>query len=306
MRSTSLPFVILGAAVVIVSSAAIMIRFAQSEGVPSLSIAALRMGLAALILTPIAWGRNAAEIRAFSRRDIFLCIAAGVFLAAHFAAWISSLALTSVASSVALVTTNPIWIALASWFFLRERPGTGLALGIACALGGSALIFLSDSQSATLADAATPSAALIGNLLALLGAVTVCGYLLIGRSLRSRLSLLPYIWLAYTSAALVLLLLALATGNPLTGFSGFAWLMLAGLALGPQLLGHSAVNWALKYVSASFIAVVILGEPIASALLAWFFFGEGFAALQLAGFALLLIGIYLAAKNEKAATPSAT
>lgn len=301
MRSTSLPYVILGAAVVIVSSAAIMIRFAQSEGVPSLSIAALRMALAALLLTPLAWARNAAEIRALSRRDVFLCIAAGVFLAAHFAAWISSLALTSVASSVALVTTNPIWIALASWLFLRERLRADLVLGIACALGGSALIFLSDSQSATRVSTATASAPLLGNLLALLGSLAVCGYLLIGRSLRSRLTLLPYIWLVYTSAALLLLLLALTTENPLSGFSGFAWLMLAGLAIGPQLLGHSAVNWALKYVSASFIAVVILGEPIGSALLAWFFFGEGFAALQLGGFTLLLIGIYLAAKNEKAA-----
>jgi drug/metabolite transporter (DMT)-like permease len=288
-------YVVLAAAVLIVSSAAIMIRLAQNEGVPSLSIAALRLALAALILTPIALARGGKAIRALSRRDIFLGIAAGGFLAAHFAAWISSLAFTSVASSVVLVTTNPVWIALASWLIFKERPGIGLALGIAFALGGSALIFVSDSQ----ASAQAGRSPLLGNTLALAGSFTICGYLLIGRVLRRRLSLLPYIWLVYSAAAIALVLLAVATGNPLSGFSAFAWLMLAGLAIGPQLLGHSAVNWALKYVSASFIAVVILGEPIGSAILAWLFLGEGFAVMQMAGFALLLTGIYLAAQSEK-------
>lgn len=294
-KTTRAAYVVLAAAVLIVSSAAIMIRLAQKEGVPSLSIAALRLALAALILTPIALTQSGREIRALSKRDILLGIAAGGFLAAHFAAWISSLAFTSVASSVALVTTNPVWIAVASWLIFKERPSIGLALGIAFALGGSALIFLSDSQ----ASAQAGSSPLLGNTLALVGSFTICGYLLIGRGLRRRLSLLPYIWLVYSAAAIALVLLALATGNPLTGFSAFAWLMLAGLAVGPQLLGHSAVNWALKYVSASFIAVVILGEPIGAAILAWLFLGEGFAVMQMAGFALLLIGIYLAAQNEK-------
>lgn len=294
-KTRRVAYVVLAAAVLIVSSAAIMIRFAQKEGVPSLSIAALRLALAALILTPIALARGGKEIRALSGRDLLLGITAGGFLAAHFAAWISSLAFTSVASSVVLVTTNPVWIAVASWLIFKERPGIGLALGIAFALGGSALIFLSDSQ----ASAQAGSSPLLGNTLALVGSFTICGYLLIGRGLRCRLSLLPYIWLVYSAAAIALVLLALATENPLTGFSAFAWLMLAGLAIGPQLLGHSAVNWALKYVSASFIAVVILGEPIGSAILAWLLLGEGFAVMQLAGFALLLIGIYLAAQNEK-------
>ena len=291
----ALPYFILGAAVLIVSSAAIMIRFAQREGVPSLSIAAMRLALAAIILTPIAFARNGSEIRALTRRDMLLGITAGVFLAAHFASWISSLAYTSVASSVALVTTNPIWIAVASWLIFKERPRIGLALGIAFAIGGSALIFLSDSQ----VSSAGGNAPLLGNALAVVGSLTICGYLLIGRGLRGRLSLLPYIWLVYSAAAAALVLLVLVTGNPLSGFSHFAWLMLFGLAIGPQLLGHSAINWALKYVSASFIAVVVLGEPIGSALLAWLLLGEGFAGLQLGGFALLLIGIYLAARNER-------
>jgi len=295
LRRASLPYFVLGAAVLIVSSAAILIRFAQREGVPSLSIAALRLALAALILTPFALARGAGEIRALGKRDLAAVCAAGIFLAAHFAAWISSLAYTSVASSVALVTTTPVWISIASWLLFGERPGFRLLLGIGFALGGSALIFLSDSRAAM----ETGSDPLLGNVLALAGSLAVCGYLLIGRGLRRHMSLLAYMWLVYSVAALALLLFAFFAGKALYGFSAFAWLLLAALAIGPQLLGHGAVNWGLKYISASFIAVAILGEPIGSALLAWLLLGEGFAALQLCGFALLLAGIYLAARQEQ-------
>ena len=124
---------------------------------------------------------------------------------------------------------------------------------------------------------------------------------MIGRKLRKSVSLLPYIWVVYSSAAIVLVITALAAGSPLTGYSDIAWICLAALALGPQLLGHSAFNWALKHVSATFVAIAILGEPIGSALLAWLIFGEAFAPLQLAGFCLLLAGIYLASRAEKTA-----
>jgi drug/metabolite transporter (DMT)-like permease len=132
------------------------------------------------------------------------------------------------------------------------------------------------------------------------GSLTVCGYLLIGRHLRKSVSLLPYIWLVYSSAAVALVAAAIFSGANLVGFSSTAWICLVGLAIGPQLFGHSAINWALKHVSASFIAIVILGEPIGSALLAWLIFGEQFAPLQLAGFAMLLAGIYLASRGESA------
>ena len=292
-----LPYVVLGAAVLIVSSAAIMIRIAQREGVPSLSIAALRLSLAAAVLWPLVWSRNRAQVAALAPMEWLLGSFSGVFLAVHFGAWISSLAYTSVASSLALVSTNPVWIALVSWLVLREKLGRWLILGIAAAISGSALIFFSDSQLA-----ATPAAsnALQGNILALIGSLTVCGYLLIGRKLRKSVALLPYIWLVYSSAAIVLVITALAAGSPLSGFSAIAWACLIALALGPQLLGHSAFNWALKHVSATFIAIAILGEPIGSALLAWLIFGEAFAPLQLAGFCLLLAGIYLALRAEKA------
>ena len=294
-QKTWLPYLVLGVAVLTVSSAAILIRVAQAEGVHSITIAAWRLTIAAGLLWPLAWAKSSKDILALKKTDWLLGGAAGLFLAMHFAAWISSLGFTSVASSTALVTTNPIWIALVSWLFFREQPGRWLVFGIVAVVFGSALIFLSDGR---LVEGSGGSNPMLGNTLALVGSLTVCGYLLIGRRLRRTMSLLPYIWLVYSSAAVALLVTSVMSGAALTGFSSRAWLCLIALALGPQLLGHSAINWALKHVSATFIAITILGEPIGSALLAWLIFGERFAPLQLTGFAMLLAGIYLAARGE--------
>lgn len=287
---------VLGASVVIVSTSAILIRLALGEGVASLSIATWRLGLAAIILTIVVAAKPAtrAEIAALSRKHVAFALASGIFLAAHFASWIASLAYTSVASSTALVTTNPIWIALVSWLFFRERLHRSIVLGICAAMLGSALIFLSDARAAMVNVGSNP---MLGNVLALIGSVTVCGYLLIGRRLRQTFSLLTYIWLVYLSAALTLFACAVFAHAPLLGFTALAWACLAGLAIGPQLLGHTGINWSLKHAPATVVAVAILGEPIASALLAWWIFDERFQPLQLAGFSLLLAGIFMSTRS---------
>ncbi len=290
-------YAILAISVVIVSSSSILIRFAQADAVPSLAIAAWRMTLAAIVLGgAIALNaRGRQQIAASIAKDYALALAAGVFLALHFATWIASLSYTSVASSTALVTTNPVWIALASWLLFKEKLGAWLIVGIAAAIGGSMLIFLSDLGAEAGQAGARP---LLGNSLALVGSLAVCGYLLIGRRLRKTMSLLPYVFLVYSAAALVLLAASLGSGIALRGYSNLAWACLAGLALGPQLLGHSGINWSLKHIPATFIAIAILGEPVSAALMAWGIFGEGFASLQLAGFALLLTGIYIASRDR--------
>jgi len=303
MRSKAvLPYLVLFGGVLVAASSSIMIRGAQRMGVSSTTIAAGRLGLAALILLPLALRRAAPELRWLSRRDLGLSLAAGVVLAVHFAAWISSLAYTSVASSTALVATNPLWVALASLLLFRERPSSQTLLGIGLTVGGSTLIGLSDRSASQ-----TPGA-LLGDGLALLGALAGSTYFLIGRELRERLSLLAYIWLVYTSAALVLIGVALLlgwagapppAGATLLGLPASAWLLLLGLAVGPQLLGHTAFNWSLRHLSATFVAIAILGEPIGSALLALLIFGERFAGLQLLGFVLLLFGIAAAVLNEQ-------
>lgn len=295
MNSARWPvYAVLAAGVLIVSTASILIRWAQAEGVPSLAIAAWRLTLAALVLAPLVWCKARAEIAALPQSRLSLALASGVFLALHFAAWIASLEYTSVASSVALVTTNPIWIALFSVLVLRERmPGLRCA-AVALALAGSGVILWADNGIVTVT---APQPAL-GNALALLGSLTVCGYLLIGRKLRAGMSLIAYIGLVYGGAALCLLAAALANGTVLWGYSTAAWACLAGMALGPQLLGHSAFNYALKHVTPTTIALTVLGEPVGSALLAWLLFGESISAVKLAGMALLLAGIFLAARSE--------
>ncbi len=318
---TLFPYFVLLGGVMAAASSSIMIRLAQGIGLPSTTIAAGRLCLAALILLPLALMLARKELQTLGRRDISLGLIAGVFLAIHFITWISSLEYTSVASSVAFVTTNPLWVALASVVVFRERLSPLAILGVLLTVGGSVLIGFSDSSDSTVPNA------LLGDGLALIGAFTVSIYFLIGRELRRKLSTLPYIWLVYSSAAVILLIIAWIAppatppapdeqtratieamyqalpglAVPLLGFPLLAGVLLLGLALGPQLLGHTAFNWSLRYLSATFVAVTILGEPIGSALLALVLFGETFRSLQLIGFAVLLIGIAVAAWAERGA-----
>ncbi len=259
---------------------------------PSLSIAAGRLAIAAAILTPYALRRSGAEIRTLSGKEIRLGLLAGLFLALHFASWIHSLAYTSVASSTMLVTTNPLWVGIASYFIFRERLDRIAIMGIAITIAGSLLTGWSDHGSDK------GSNPLLGDALALLGALLVSGYLMTGRSLRKKLSTTAYIWLAYTSAALILGVVWLFTSQPLLGFSSTAYLCLLGLALGPQLIGHTAFNWALKHLSATFISVAILCEPIITSTLAYFLFDESFRLVQLLGFGGLLTGILIVSIHE--------
>ena len=289
-----LPYAVLFAAVLIASSSSIMIRYlGRGYGVPALAIAAGRLGLASLILSPLALGRAGGELRRLPRRALLLALLSGAFLALHFASWVSSLDYTSVASSAVLVTTTPIWVGLAGLLFFRERLRQLALVGVVLTLAGSAMIALSDGGG--VAGGPNP---LLGDALALLGAITVTGYLLIGRALRSAMSILAYIWLVYTSAALLLLATMLLSGHTLLGYPWPVYLLLLGLAVGPQLLSHTSFTWALKYLSAAFIAVAILGEPVGSALMAWALLGERFAFLQLVGFVMLLAGIVVAARAE--------
>jgi len=287
-----LPFVVLGVGLCAISFGAILARIAQGYGVPSLAIAALRLGLAALIVTPLSFWQSRRALLEITQRQVLLTFGAGFFLALHFATWISSLEYTSVASSTALVTTNLLWVGVASFFLFGEKPGWLMVLGIAISLSGSLLIFWSDSSHSA---GTNPW---LGNFLALAGSWCFSAYLLIGRRLRRDMPLPAYIWLAYGAAALFLLVTCRVAGIALEGYGMPAYWVALGMALGPQLLGHTAYNWSLKHVSPTFVAVVSLGEPVGSAALAWLIFGETFAFLQGLGFVLLLAGIYLAARGE--------
>jgi drug/metabolite transporter (DMT)-like permease len=276
--------------VVAVSFASILIRFAQGAGMPSLSIAAWRLTLASLILLPYAWATHRDEIRDLSRQEWALVGASGVFLGLHFATWIASLGMTSVASSVVLVSMGPVFVGLGSWLFLRERPSLPLAAGIVLAAVGSVVISWGDFGQG--------QDELLGDLLALTGAIMVSGYLMIGRKVRARRSLTTYIALVYGAGMVTLLVIVLVARQPMTGFSLEAYGWVLALALGPQIIGHSTLNWALRFLSATFVAILTLVEPIGSGILAYILLGEAITWPTAIGGAMVLAGIYIASRAE--------
>ena len=297
-----LPFAIL-VAILAVSTASIFIRFAQNDGAPSLVIAALRLTFATLILAPIALTKHLEEIKRFTLNEILLGAFSGIFLAIHFATWISSLEYTSVASSVVFVSTGPLWVALLSPLLLKEHLARTAIFGLGLSLAGGTIIGLSDAcvwdagLSCPALQDVMQGRAMWGNFLALLGALTVTGYLIIGRKLRSRVSLVPYIFMVYGMAAIALIVIMFVSGNSPFGYAPktYGWIFL--LAALPQLIGHSTYNWALKYLPAALVAVMTLGEPIGSAILAFFILNETPTLATLFGGVLILTGIYLASRQ---------
>ena len=297
--------IILIIAILAISTASIFIRFAQAGGAPSIVIAAIRLTIASLILAPIAWIRHRPELRTLTRPDLLLGIIAGFFLAVHFATWISSLAYTSVANSVVLVSTSPLWVAILSPLFLNERLTRVAIIGLVLAFVGGTIIGLSDACSIQNGlhcpelSHALQGNAMWGNILAVCGALAVSGYLLIGRMVRAKMSLIPYIFLVYGISAIFLLVFMFAAKQTPFGYSTqtYGWIFL--LAVIPQLIGHSTFNWLLKYLSATLVAVTTLSEPIGSAMLAYIILKESPSLAVLMGGALILIGIYLTSKQNK-------
>ena len=288
-------------AIFAVSTSSIFIRFAQEEA-PSLVIAALRLTFATLLLAPIALLRHREELKSLSRSELFLGIFAGLFLAVHFATWISSLEYTTVASSVVFVSTGPLWVALLSPVFLNERIAHSAIVGLCIAILGGIMIALSDACSwknglhCPQLGQILQGPAMWGNFLALAGAWAVSGYIIIGRKVRAKISLIPYIFLVYGISAIALSLMMFAAGESPRGYppQTYGWIFL--LTLFPQLIGHSTYNWALRYLSASLVAITTLAEPVASAALAYIVLSEKPSRGVLLGGLLILIGIYLAVR----------
>ncbi|HTW90583.1 MAG TPA: DMT family transporter [bacterium] len=282
----------LGAGVVVLSFASILIRVAPA---PSIVIAAGRMAVATVVLTPFFWARFAerrAELRAVS---IWPMLVSAALLAAHFALWVESLNRTSVASSVVLVAMNPIFAAALSPLVLREKVSWRIALAVVLGIIGAVVIAGPQLKS---------GGATSGNLLALGGAACAAGYLMAGRRVRPRLSLLSYIYVVYGAAAVLLLAAMLLSRHSFTGYRWQAYMFIGLLGLGPQLLGHTSFNWALRYVPAPTVAMAVLGEPVGTTFLAWLILRQAPTWYEVLGGAVICAGIYLAA-SDMAAGPDA-
>jgi drug/metabolite transporter (DMT)-like permease len=245
------------------------------------------MVFASLMLIPFAGYRKI--WKGWGRNDIGWLIFSGLLLGLHFAFWIASLKYTSVASSVVLVTTNPIFVGIGAWLFLKERIGLNLILGIILSVLGSGLI--------SYGDMTISNEALMGDGLALLGAIAASGYLMVGRKMRKDQNLISYIFPVYSTAGMVLIVLSLTFQKPFGGYSSSTYLLFFLLALIPQLIGHTTFNWALKYLPASMVAIAILGEPVGSTLLAFFILGEGLTPMKVIGGVLIFAGILIALRK---------
>jgi drug/metabolite transporter (DMT)-like permease len=286
---------VLAAGVLAISFGSILVRLAtaaagfESPGL-SLVISALRLTAASLLLLP-AW-RALRETR-LERGAWAYAVLAGVLLAVHFATWITSISLTSIAVSTTLVNTNPLWVALIAWLWLGQRPSALTLTGIAVAFAGGVVIALGGSSN----PGHNPA---LGNLLALLGALAASCYFLLGREAQRRgFGIGLYAVVAYSTAAAVLLLLPPLFQSGFTGYPPMFYLWVLLMALIPQLVGHTSFNWAVRWINPVIVTLVILLEPIGASLLAFALFGELPGAQVLTGALVMLSGVVLAVLGNR-------
>lgn len=273
------PYLVLAIALLAVSSGAI---FARVAAAPPLAIAAWRVGLALLVVMPLALAGP--RTAALDRRGIALAAGAGAFLALHFASWIASLGHTSIARSVLFVCTSPIWVALLQFATGRGIPSRATLAALALAVAGAVVV----------SGAGGSGGALRGDLLALAGGVAMAGYFLLSRAAQSTLPFRAYLAIAYGVAAALLWASILATGTQATGFDSRTWWALGGMAAISQLIGHSGYNWSLRHLNPLFVAVVSVGEPVLASWLGWWLLDEAVDSRTILGGILILSGIALA------------
>jgi drug/metabolite transporter (DMT)-like permease len=282
VRSRHLSYAALAAGVAAVSFSAIFIRLAHA---PAMAMAFWRNLIATALLAPIAVAVHRDDFRRLSRSDLVVAVLSGLFPAGHFATWIPSVNYTTVAASTVLVTGAPVFVAIAStWMGEPVRRGTGG--GIACALVGAIVV--------SGGDFGVSGRAVLGDVLALLGAVFAAGYFLIGRNLRQRLPLLVYVTIVYATCTLGLVVVMAVGGTRFTGFPPATWGLFVLMAIVPQIMGHTVFNYLLRDLDPTVVTVGIMGEPVGASLLALAFFGEVPSWWTAVGGMLILAGIYRA------------
>ena len=292
------PVVALAFAVFAASTSAILVRWSHA---PSSVAAFYRVLFTTAIVAPVALYAYREEFARLSGRDLAFAIVAGVALAIHFAAWFESLNHTSVAASVTLVQTQPLFVAIGAALVLGERINRVTVSGIAIAIVGAAAMSLGDAGEAPLSDAT-----MYGNALAILGAITVAAYVLAGRSIRQRVSLFPYVTVVYTACAVTLLLVVGVQGHDYVAYPAREWLLFLGMAVGPGVFGHTVVNWVLKHLESIVVSVAWLGEPVGATILAFLLLAEVPDAITVLGGVVALAGIYVTTIERERRTPSAT
>jgi drug/metabolite transporter (DMT)-like permease len=292
MRHRRLPaYAVLGTGVLAVSWAAILVREADA---PALVIASYRLGLAALPVGTLALWQQRRAPEAITRATIWPLLLSAAFLAAHFGFWITSLQHTSVVTAVVLMDVQPLFVAIASPLLLHEPVDRRVWLALAIASIGTAVMAAEDIGEGL--------GTLAGDLFALLGGAFAACYIIVGRWARPSTSWVRYVGVVYPVTALLLLATTLLAQEPLTGYSTKTYLMIALMALGPQLIGHGSINWALGYLPAVVVALAILVEPVGATALAAIILDETPTAPEIAGALLVLFGVYVGLRPERGET----
>jgi len=281
-------YLILGVGIIAISSAAVLIKLCDA---PSMIIAMYRLAFASLFFITTAGVKKTNPLREFHKKDLGLAFFSALFLCLHFAAWITSLDHTSVASSVVLVSTSPVFVAIASIFILKEKPGKLLIAGITFTLIGAVIL-----SSKEFGDGKN---SLLGNVLALVGAIGIAGHYLIGKVLRARIDTFSYVTIVYSITALFLILISRFLEHSFFDYGANTYLLFFLIAFVPQVIGHTTLNWTLKFFSATTVAVITLSEPIGASILAFFLLAEKITGMQYLGGFIILTGVAFALRGEK-------
>ncbi|MFS0675049.1 DMT family transporter [Ornithinibacillus sp. 179-J 7C1 HS] len=277
------PYIAVVIGVISVSTSAVLVKLAGDA--PAAIIANYRLLIAVILMAPIMVFKYRHEFKLITRKDWLLSTLAGIFLAFHFILWFESLNYTSVASSVVLVTLQPIFAFFGTYFFFKERFTPGAIISMIIALLGSVIISWGDFQISGMA--------LFGDILALIGAIAVTAYFLLGQTARKRLSLMTYTFVVYGVSSITLIIYNVLLQNSFTGYSANYWLIFLALAIIPTFFGHTLFNWALKWLSTSTISMAIVFEPIGASILAYIILGERITWSQFLGGSIVIFGLFL-------------
>ncbi|MED3804899.1 DMT family transporter [Lysinibacillus xylanilyticus] len=282
------PYIPIFIGVISVSLSAIFVKLANAEaGV----IAFYRMLFSVLIMAPLFFGKYTNEIKELRIRDWLFSSVAGIFLAFHFILWFESLNYTSVASSTVLVTLQPLFAFVGTYFFFKENITLKTILAGVIAIVGSILISWGDFKLS--------GTAFYGDMLALVACALVTAYFLFGQDVRKRLSLVTYTMVVYAVSTITLFIYVLIKGESFGPYPTMDWIWFILLAIVPNLLGHTLFNWSIKYVSTNVVSIAILFEPIGAAILALLIFKEYLIATQIIGGFIVIVGILLFVVDEK-------
>ena len=280
----------LGFGVLVVSTASVLIRELLKLEVSASTVAALRLSIASVVMAIAALG-SFGTLQKISFRVLSLTAISGICLAAHFITWIQSLKFIPVATSTFLVTTSPIWVALFSFFLLKETIGKKQSLGILIAIGGAGIILSTSPENRI------SSEGLLGETLAVIGAVSIAIYFVIARYLKEKIDLRVFVFLAYLFASFVVIIWMLIENTESIMIPNDAWVFLIALALGPQVIGHTIFNWAVRRLPATTVSTAILGEPIFASILAWWWLSEKIDTVSAIGFITIVIGILISTRT---------